>query len=783
MILNKKLLRDLYLKIGSNIAVVVLIVIGIAIFASFGFLKVDLQKSVDVFYEDGAFADGFIELRGIPFQKLAYLSKIDGVKEIQGKIETEFKVDFYGAEDEVRLKIMSYEKNSDKLNKYILSEGEHPRAGSRQILLDKKFADENHLKIGDKITIKSGKNSAKFTVCGTGFNPETGYLLKNPSDLFPDYKTYGAGEIDLKSMENLSGINGKYNNVVFTLESGADFSKVRDDLDKQLRNFGVSSIYEKKNQFSNMMITNEIDQSKAMSVLLPTVFLTIASMIEYIMIDRLVKSQRGQIGILKAFGYDNTKILLYYVKYALILGITGSIIGTAVSLPILDRLLEMYKDYFSFPEFYFEIDPVYFIAAFIIGIGFSAAAGISGAYSIIKLKPIEALKPEEIKYSQKKNFADRFFFMFDTIGKMSLRNISRNVRRSLFIFAGIMLTFALTSLTFIVTYLTDDMIYDRYNYSEKYDAKIIFKYPADEKMALDEIKSRYKVAVAEGIFETPVSVYSKNIKKETTLTGTDNNLYSITDKNNRKIPLGDTDFKISKRLSEILGVKIGDSLYIKTPYDDAKDKLKVTVTGIVKQNVGMGAYMSKRGLNKLIGTDNAATALVLKSDRETIKQMADDYELASNVTAVNDVVNVIENVKKSRELFSYLTYVFAFLGVVMGFIVVYNSYIVSINERQRELSSMLVLGFSKKQVSEVVSLEQWGISFAAMAAGVPVSKFILVMLSLAASTDMWTLPTDLKPIGFVIGFFASVTSVVIAQKMGYKKIESFSIVEVLKERD
>lgn len=782
MTLNIKLFRDFFSKIGSNIAIILLITMGAVIYGTFSLFKANLELSVEDFYKEGNLADGYIDLVSIPFSKIKFLENEEGIKKTQGRIIREFRAEFTGSKDNLNIKMVSY-KDQDTINKFILKKGSYPKDSQRQVVLDSKFAEENSLDISDKIDIITDMGTYTFTVTGLGASPEFTYLVKNRSDIYPDYKTYGAALTSLRDMEILTNTKGSYNSIVFEMEDGADFSAVKNNLSPKLISYGLKNIYEKDKVFSYKMIDSDISQATAMSVLLPAVFIAIASLIEFMMVERLVKSQRGQIGILKAFGYKKFKILMYYVKYAVVIGLMGSIFGLILSIPLLDYLIDMYSHQINLPVIYSNLKLSTFVLGLFIGVFFSSIAGYKAAKDVVKLNPVDSMSPEEPKYDAKSSNIDKFSFMFDVTGIMSLRNTFRNKKRTAFIFLGITLTFALTSLTFIVTYLAGDMIFDRYNYVEKYDCKINFDLPVSSRKALSEIYEKNGVILAESLLEVPVTLYHDNKSKETYITGTDNNLYQVVNNNNEKVSLVKNDFKISERLSKLLDIKVGDKVYITSVLAKNNEKIEVICTGIVKQNLGMGIYTDRRFLENLLDRPDSATSVVIKANKKTIEQINDYYKDSFIVSSVDGKDDIMKNVSKSREIFDFLTYVFAFLGIVMGFIVVYNSYVISINERQRELSSMMVLGFSKKEVSSVVSLEQWIIAAIAIVMGIPISKVILIFLSWGVSNDMMTLPTDLKPIGFVIGLVCTLISVLIAQVMGFKKINELSIVEVLKERD
>ena len=119
----------------------------------------------------------------------------------------------------------------------------------------------------------------------------------------------------------------------------------------------------------------------------------------------------------------------------------------------------------------------------------------------------------------------------------------------------------------------------------------------------------------------------------------------------------------------------------------------------------------------------------------------------------------------------------------MCFIVVYNSYIISIAERNRELSSLLVLGMSRKEVAQIIALEQQILAFFGVLLGLPLTKVLLKYVSIALSDDNFSIPTTIIPSKFAISLLCIVLSMVLAQYSGRKKINELVIVEVLKERE
>lgn len=84
--------------------------------------------------------------------------------------------------------------------------------------------------------------------------------------------------------------------------------------------------------------TKSIDN---ISKVFPVVFFIVATLISLTSMTRMVEEQRGQIGTLKALGYNKLQIMMKYIIYAGIATIVGSVLGMCVGFVILPEIIWM----------------------------------------------------------------------------------------------------------------------------------------------------------------------------------------------------------------------------------------------------------------------------------------------------------------------------------------------------------------------------------------------------------------------------------------------------------
>ena len=77
------------------------------------------------------------------------------------------------------------------------------------------------------------------------------------------------------------------------------------------------------------MLENELTQLQSFGLLLPLIFLIVAAFILNVALTRALALQRAQIAALKALGYGNAALGWHYMKWALLIGAAGVVIGIA----------------------------------------------------------------------------------------------------------------------------------------------------------------------------------------------------------------------------------------------------------------------------------------------------------------------------------------------------------------------------------------------------------------------------------------------------------------------
>lgn len=791
--LFRKMKRDLLEQKGAYAACIVVIAIGLMVYSSMSMVMDNLLLSQESFYNNQNFADGFAEVQTYPSSQLSKLTKIEGIDQIQGRLIKDVRVvrpDGGGnGEENIYLRLVSLDTSQSPLiNDVLLDEGIPLEDNSLNLWVDNKFFEANALELnGDLNIIVEGKKKT-FRVTGMGKSPEFIYAMRTTSDLFPNPLTFGIGYVPLEVMQNLFTEKSSINNLVFTLEPNASFDEVKASLESELKPYGLKSIYPRKDQTSHLLLSNELTSLQATAKSMPLLFLSVAAMILYIMLKRMIEQQRTQLGTLKAFGYTNKEILFHYLSYALVTGLSGGLAGGLCGAALTDPFLALYRQYFNMPGLKASFSPGYFFMSLLLSTSFSLVAGYQGCKKILKLEPAEAMRP--VAPPPGKNvFLEKisFFWQILTVqGKMALRNMLRNKVRTAFLFIGMMFTFTLLALPWSFKTLSDVMLFEQFEKIETYDAKIPLAVPLNQEAAEQELADFPGVRNAEAMAEIPVTLQNSWHEKDVVMLGlkAGSNLYNIVDSEGKTVKLPESGILISDRLADELQATLGTSLWAESPlFKDPAERKAVSVVGVIPQSVGLNAYMEITSLQEFVGQGQLATSIMLSIEEDSIPLLKEKYNDSKMINGIENRLSLLREMKELMASYSGMIYSMFLFGIIIGFAIIYNTSVITLSERSRELASMMVLGMTPKEVLAVITFEQWFISFFAMLAGIPLTKAFMAAMADSMGNDVFGFTPKVDPEALIIAFIITVASILIAQFMAARKVKSLSLVEVLKSRE
>lgn len=356
--LNRKLLRDLGHMKGQIAAIAVVIGAGVMVLILSVTALDAISLSKDRFYETNNFAEIFSDLKRAPEGVAERLREIPGVNLVETRVVAPVRLEIPDFPDPVRGLLLSIpDGRQPDLNRLYIREGSLPESGrSDQVAISEPFAEAHGLRAGDRLCAIINGRLETLIVSGIVLSPEFIYQL-GPADLIPDYERFGLLWMNRRALGNAFAMDGAFNNVVMTLQAGARPAEVIEAIDLVLAPYGGTGAYDREDQLSHRFLIQEIEQLEVHAYILPAIFLGVAAFLLNVLMARIIRTQRQQLAVLKAFGYGNRAIALHYAQMTGLIIVIGSLVGIAFGAWAGQGIAAIYAEYFRFPELSMRFQP------------------------------------------------------------------------------------------------------------------------------------------------------------------------------------------------------------------------------------------------------------------------------------------------------------------------------------------------------------------------------------------------------------------------------------------
>ncbi len=761
--LNRKLLRNLRALRGQGLAIALVVAGGVAMFVMSLAAVDSLRRTQRDFYADQRFADVFADLKRAPESLAERLREVDGVAVLETRVLAPIRLQVPDYADPVAGLAVSIPDGAQPLlNRLFLQDGVLPDpASDDQVVVNEAFAQAHRLRPGARIEMVVNGRLQALTVVGTGLSPEHVYQIR-PGDLFPDHARYAVLWMNRTALAAAFGMQGAFDSVVAALSPGASSAKVGDAFDLLLAPYGGLRAHDRELQISHRYLDQELVQLEAMARFVPMIFLGVAAFLLNVVAARVIRTQRAEIAVLKAFGYGDGAIALHYLSLVLAVVVLGSVAGVLVGAWLADGLATIYQEFFRFPFLRMSVRPAVALIATAIALVAAALGAWSAVAAAFRLEPAEAMRPASpARY--RRTLVERLgigrFVSQPT--RIVLRNLERRPWRSTLSALGIALAVALLVLGGLQQGAVNFMIDAQLRAAQRQDLTVSFD-EARSVRAVHELAALPDVRRVEGFRLAPAILRNGHREYRTALQGyeADGELFRVLDERLAPIRLVDGGVMLTGHLGRLLGVKAGDRLQVEV-LEGRRSSFEIPVAGLVTEYVGVGAYLTRETLNRLLdegSTVSGALVAVAPDAVAPVTGRLDRMPRVANVTIRERAIAAFDDLMGETLL------VYAFFSIVLAgsiaFAVVYNNARIALAERGRELATLRVLGFGFGEVAWVLLGELALLALLAIPLGFAVGTGFAWVVTRAMQTDLFRVPVVIEP-----SAYATAAAVVVAASL------------------
>ncbi len=787
----KKFYRDLGESKGQFISVLAVVIIGVMFFTGLYSALEGLSGAGKRYFEEYRLGDLWGSMYRAPEGAVKRIEAIPGAKLVTGRVVQDVRISMGEREAMVRL-ISLPDKKMNVVNDIQLKSGSYFSADAgNQCIVSEDFFKAHHLTMGQTIEPIVNGDRVKLKVVGTAKSPEYTYEIREASELIPDPERFGVVYVKKSYLQSVLDFKGSINDVSVLLDQQSNIKKVKEQMEKVLKQYGLTGIVEKKNQISYSMFSTDVSSLESMAAIFPMLFFIASAVIIYITMTRMIENQRTLMGVFKALGYSNRDIMLHYQTYPILVGVLGSIIGSLMGVFLVGKgLLSLFNMLYNLPTgdtaFHLEI----ILPASLLALLFCVAAGYNACRKELQLVPAESMRPKA-PASGKKLFLENLRLLWGNINfswKIILRNLFRYKKRSAMASIGIVFSTVLLLVALGFQNSIDYLMQEQFYEIQRFDIKINLS----RMMNVDElayIKSIDNIKSVEPILESGMEITNGWMKKDIGITalGKASKLYGVFDLEGNPAALPQEGILLPKRLMDTLNLKTGEKVYLRSFYpgkNEDRDKKAVIVKGITSQFIGQSAICSTEYLNYLFNEGMVTNAAYIKletpeSEKEVIQRLKDIL----TISTIQSKSEVIANTEKTMKSMSSII-VFMVLGAgILAFAVIYNVTNINIFERRREIATLSVLGFTSAELKSLVFNENFFLSIFGALVGIPPGEFLTdLVITMQASENMY-LPAVLNPSSYLIAVLMIIVFTIMANLLLTRKILSINMVESLKSAE
>lgn len=573
----------------------------------------------------------------------------------------------------------------------------------------------------------------------------------------------------------------------------ADALKDIEEAEKEINDLEIPEWYVLDRDSNISYVSFEMNSEKVAAVakVFPIFFYLISALVSLTTMTRMVEEERIQIGTLKALGYTKGSIILKYIIYCGLASVLGSIFGLVVGFKVLPIIIyDAYNTLFHLPEFIAPFNANIAIVSSGLAILSTIGATIYACNEALKEKPSTLMLPRAPK-AGKRILLEHVTFIWSRMSfnaKSTARNIFRYKKHFFMTVIGISGCTALL--------LTGFGLRDSIGIVATKQYVDIFKY--DVQIDLDEDKSKDDLVSflnedsrVEDYLEVYIDqgevTYDEDLEVSI-FVYEDKQIFSkfvslIERKTAEGIKLSDSSVVITEKISEILGLKIGDKFKLENSDGHISE---FTVTDITENYLGNYVYFNEKMYKKEFQSEKVINKILV----DTINlspNMQDEFigELLSNEAIMN-----AEFISQTKTTFdnllnsiNYIVIVIIIASGALAFIVLYNLNNININERRKELATLKVLGFHHEEVAAYIFRETSILCIIGTLVGLVLGRLLHSFVILTVENPEFMFGRDISRLSYVMAGFITIIFSVIVNIFMYRKLKNIEMVDSMKAND
>lgn len=697
-----KLLRDICKAKGQFIAITAVIAIGAAFLVGLSSVGSSMDGAVQDAYQTQNLADLWVYVRGINSAGLNSLRSLPGVTDVNGRLRLNGDLALSGHSGSF---IVTTLPENTTINIPQVESGHLPQKND-ECMLDSAYAKANNIQLGDRLSIAMNGKNHSFAVSGFFYSAEYIYAVKDAANPVPDHKTFG--ELFLSSAFGKDFTGGTDNEVLIKTDGKTDAQTLLNEIAQKAQPYGYGYGFLRKNDLSVASVQVKIDAVKKISTVFPIIFFLVAALITFISMSRQIESQRSQIAVLKALGARDGEILLHYLLYPVLTVTIGSAAGILLGVTLIPPVIfNTFSKIFVLPLITLRGYVPQAVAAVLLALLFGVAATWLSARGPLGESPAQAMRPKPPKtmtpllLERSANFWGHLSYKT----KLILRNIGQSKVRTVLSSIGIVGCVGLTITAVGMKHTSRFMVDNQFQDIERYQISATLKNPEPFQSGFTLQNGDVSRAEKSASLAVTLPDHPDADTVHIMLLETGEQAIHITGIDGNQLTLSNNGVIISQKYAEENGIHTGDSLKLSITSTADTETVTVRVAGICRLYTSQEIYADFSYL-KAQGLDVPADTLYITTRPGTnVDAVSDSLRKDERLESVVTKEDEFRNYQTAMQSVDTIILLMLIASAALALTVVYNISSINIFERQRDLATLKVLGYYRREVRSLVFTE------------------------------------------------------------------------------
>lgn len=773
-VLFRKLLRDLWSRKLSIVVIVLIMTIGVGGLITMTSVYRDLDGARDDYYRSYRLADFWVDLKRAPESVIRRVAAIPNVSAVYGRVAIGAMLDLPSVSEPIGGMVISIPRERRPvLNDLLIRSGTwFTGADEREAILNDQFARANGIRPGDRLKVQLLDEQHSVLVVGTAMSPEFVYLIPSDGGIAPDPARFGVLYMSENFVQRSADQDGAYNQILGKVHDASPeaLKRTLKLIEEALDPWGVTLTTPVEEQGSVRFLRDELKGLRASSRIMPGIFLGVSLLVLNVLMTRMVVQQRTIIGTLKALGRSTPAIAMHFLAFGVIVGALGGLAGIALTSWLQPMYVALYSQYYALPGLAARVHPDLYLMGMLVSIGFASIGAIRGAYHAAQLQPADAMRPPPPEKGAKIAL-ENVHFIWSRLSfrwRLVLRAIFRNPFRSAVGLFTVVISVALLITTFSMLDALNYLMDYQFKSLAHQDITVALRDPRGDSSP-SELASLPGVSSVEPQLNLACDITNGSYEKRIGVTGLQKNpsMFTPLDSAGKPIAIPSEGLVFSDKLAELMHVKVGDTVTLR-PLIGRREKVDAPVVATVQTFLGISAYADISYLSRLIGEDWVANGLLgLSYKNEHLEPMYKEIKDRPAIIGVSlrdrSLMQMQKTFGETQGMMLVITVMFAGL---IAFGSVLNTALVSLSEREREVGTLRVLGYSPGEVAAILRGEQVILSVIGILLGLVAGVGLSHLVSLAYNTELYRFPVVIKPFrlgeaAVFIGIFIGLAQLII----------------------